>query len=135
VGTVTRLPIGRRARAALGGARPAPLRLTLRAGDPAVDGPLGIASLEVRATGGRAPVQLTLAVNGELARSWTSSRGQFDLSLDEYGPGRHVVTVRAVDGLGRRATASVVIVALALEPSDALAQPPGASLTAGPGPA
>jgi hypothetical protein len=134
VTTVTTLPIGGRSRGAQSAGRP-PLRLTLRTGDPAVDGPLGVASLEARVTGARVPVRLALTVNGELVRTWAAPRGRFDLSLDEYGPGRHVVTARATDGLGRRATASVVVVALAVEPAGADEEDTDAGLTAGPGPA
>jgi hypothetical protein len=135
VGTVTLLPIGGRPRGARDGRRPPPLRLTLRTGDPAVDGPLGVASLEATVTGGRAPVRLSLAVNGEVVRTWTAPRGRFDLSLDEYGPGRHVVTARAADGLGRRAAASVVVVALAVEAGGVEGAGAEAGLTAGPSPA
>jgi hypothetical protein len=139
VATVTMLPIGGRPRGAQGAGRRSPLRLTLRTGDPAVDGPLGVASLEARVTGARVPVRLSLTVNGELVRTWAAPRGRFDLSLDEYGPGRHVVTARATDGLGRRATASVVVVALAVEAAGADGEDADAGadagLTAGPGPA
>ena len=85
------------------------MRVTLDAGDPAVDGPLGIVSLRVRVTGARGPVRLYLYVNGDLADAWTEGQGQFDLSLDEYGPGRHAVTARGVDALGRWAGASMVV--------------------------
>jgi hypothetical protein len=135
MGTVTRLPVGAHPRGTLSGGRLRALRIVLRAGDPAVDGPLGVASLEARVTGARAPVRLSLAVNGEPVRTWTGSRGRFDLSLDEYGPGRHVVTATAADGLGRRAAASLVVVALEGEPADVGEMGADAGLTAGPGPA
>jgi hypothetical protein len=135
VATVTLLPIGGRPRGAQRAGRRSPLRLTLRTGDPAVDGPLGIASLEARVTGGCVPVRLSLSVNGQVVRTWTAPRGRFDLSLDEYGPGRHLVTARATDGLGRRAAASVVVVALAAEPAGADEEGTDAGLTAGPSPA
>jgi hypothetical protein len=135
VATVTLLPIGGRPRSTPDPERRSRLRLTLRTGDPAVDGPLGVASLAARVTGGRAPVRLSLAVNGRLVRTWSAPRGRFDLSLDEYGPGRHVVTARATDGLGRRAAASVVVVALAVEPVGADGEGIDAGLTAGPSPA
>jgi hypothetical protein len=135
VATVTLLPIGGRPRGTQGSGRRPPLRLTLRTGDPAVDGPLGVASLEARVAGGCIPVRLSLTVNGELVRTWAAPRGRFDLSLDEYGPGRHVVTARATDGLGRRAAASVVVVAVAVEPTGADEEDTAAGLTAGPSPA
>jgi len=46
-----------------------------------------------------------LYVNGDLAEAWTESEGDFDLSLDHYGPGRHAVTARALAALGRWAGA------------------------------
>jgi hypothetical protein len=129
------LPIGGRPRGARRAGRRPRLRLILRTGDPAVDGPLGIASLEARVTGGCVPVRLSLSVNGQVVRTWTAPRGRFDLSLDEYGPGRHLVTARATDGLRRRAAASVVVVALAAEPAGADEEGTDAGLTAGPSPA
>jgi hypothetical protein len=132
VATVTPLPIGGRPRSTQGAGRRPPLRLILRTGDPAVDGPLGVASVEARVTGGRTPVRLALTVNGELVRTWAASRGRFDLVLDEYGPGRHVVTARATDGVGRRAVASVVVVAVAVEAAGADEEETDAGLTAGP---
>jgi hypothetical protein len=88
--------------------------VTLETGDPAIDTPLGIVSLEVRVTGGRLPVRLKLFVNGDLVESWSRRMGHCDLSLDAYGPGRHVVTARAVDARGRWASASMVVAFTAL---------------------
>jgi hypothetical protein len=132
---VTQLPIGGRPRGTPGAGRPSPLRVSLRTGDPTVDGPLGVASLEARVTGGRVPIRLSITVNGALVQTWTASHARFDLSLDEYGPGRHVVTALARDGLGRRASASVVVVALAVAPAGADEEDTDAGLTAGPSPA
>jgi hypothetical protein len=95
-------------------ARPSALRVTLKTGDPATDASLGVVSIEVRVAGGRSPVRLYLYVNGDLAESWSESVGQFDLSLDEYGPGRHAVTARAVDARGRWAGASMVVACAAV---------------------
>jgi hypothetical protein len=86
-----------------------PLRVTLETGDPVTDTPLGVVSLEARVTGGRAPVRLYLYVNGDLVETWSEFLGRFDLSLDEYGPGRHAVTARAVDARGRWAGSSLVV--------------------------
>jgi hypothetical protein len=85
------------------------LRVALETGDPAIDDALGIVSIRVGVAGGRTPVRLYLYVNGDLAEAWTDSEGSFDLSLDEYGPGRHAVTARAVDALGRWAGASLIV--------------------------
>jgi hypothetical protein len=83
--------------------------VTLETGDPVNDAALGVVSITARVTGGRLPVRLYLYVNGDLAETWTETEGFFDLSLDEYGPGRHAVTARGVDALGRWAGASMVV--------------------------
>jgi hypothetical protein len=75
----------------------------------AADAALGVVSLRARVTGGWPPVRLYLYVNGTLAETWTEPAGDFDLSLDEYGPGRHAVTARAVDARGRWAGCSIVV--------------------------
>jgi hypothetical protein len=109
--------------------RPA-LRVTLETGDPATDAALGIVSVRARVSGGRAPVRLYLYVDGDLAEAWTESEGMFDLSLDEYGLGRHAVTVRAVDAMGRWAGSSIIVTCVAVEGLDERDQ----SGFAGPGP-
>ena len=114
VGTVSVLATHRQAPSARSGARPPALRVTLKTGDPATDAALGVVSIEVRVTGGRAPVRLYLYVNGDLAETWMESVGLFDLSLDEYGPGRHAVTARAVDTTGRWAGASMLVACVAV---------------------
>jgi hypothetical protein len=106
---VSTLDLGRRARPGRVGARPLAIRVALETGDPATDAALGVVSIKVRVTGGRGPVRLYLYVNGDLADAWTEPEGYFDLSLDEYGPGRHAVTARGVDSLGRWGGASMVV--------------------------
>jgi hypothetical protein len=106
---VSTLNLSRRVRAGRAGARPPGIRVTLDTGDPVTDAALGVVSIRARVTGGRPPVRLFLYVNGDLAEAWTESEGFFDLSLDEYGPGRHAVTARGVDVLGRWAGASMVV--------------------------
>jgi hypothetical protein len=91
------------------------MRVTLEAGDPVTDAALGVVSIKARVTGGRGPVRLYLYVNGDLADAWTESQAYFDLSLDEYGPGRHAVTARGVDSLGRWAGASMVVACQGIE--------------------
>jgi hypothetical protein len=88
--------------------------VALETGDAASDAALGVVSIRARVTGGRPPVRLYLYVNGDLAEAWTESVGLFDLSLDEYGPGRHAVTVRAVDSRGRWAGASMIVTCAAV---------------------
>jgi hypothetical protein len=72
-------------------------------------------SIHAHVIGGRGPVRLYLYVNGDLADAWTEPQGFFDLSLDEYGPGRHAVTARGVDSLGRWAGASMVVACQGVE--------------------
>ena len=103
------LVLDRRARPGRPGARPPGLRVTLDTGDPVTDAALGGVSIRARVLGGRTPVRLYLYVNGDLVEAWTEAEGHFDLSLDEHGPGRHAVTARGVDALGRWAGASMVV--------------------------
>jgi hypothetical protein len=117
MGTVSSIQDGRRGSSSRATPRPPALRVTLETGDPAIDAPLGVVSLHARVTGGRPPVRLYLYVNGDLAEAWTEPPGRFDLSLDEYGPGRHAVTARGVDALGRWAGASMVVACTEVEPA------------------
>jgi hypothetical protein len=109
MGGVRHISSARPAQLGRGVARPATIRVRLETGDAAVADALGAVSIRARVTGGRAPVRLYLYVNGDLVESWMDVEGQFDLSLDEYGPGRHAVTARGVDALGRWAGASIVV--------------------------
>ena len=109
MGTVRPLFAARPASSERPPARPQAIRVTLETGDPVTDATLGVVSLRARVAGGRLPVRLYLYVNGDLAEAWTESEGEFDLSLDHYGPGRHAVTARAVDALGRWAGASMIV--------------------------
>ena len=118
MGTVSPLWAARPAAPERTGVRSPSLRVTLETGDPATDDAMGAVSIRVRATGGRLPVRMYLYVNGDLAEAWTESEGEFDLSLDHYGPGRHAVTARAVDTLGRWAGASLVVACTGLEPAE-----------------
>ena len=100
------------------GVRPPALRVTLETGDPATDAAMGVVSIKARVAGGRLPVRMYLYVNGDLAEAWTESEGDFDLSLDHYGPGRHAVTARAVDAPGRWDGASMVVACFGVEAAD-----------------
>ena len=111
------LALARSVRSGQPGARPPGIRVTLDTGDPVTDAALGVVSIRARITGGRAPVRLYLYVNGDLAEAWTEPEGYFDLSLDEYGPGRHAVAARGVDTLGRWAGASMVVACHGVEPA------------------
>ena len=103
------LDLGRRVRSGRPASQLPGIRVTLETGDPVNDAALGVVSITARVTGGRLPVRLYLYVNGDLAETWTETLGHFDLSLDEYGPGRHAVTARGVDALGHWAGASMVV--------------------------
>lgn len=115
MGTVSLLSRARVAHPERTGVRHPSLRVVLETGDPETDNAMGVASIHVQVLGGRAPVRTYLYVNGDLAEAWTESEGLFDLSLDHYGPGRHAVTARAVDALGRWAGASMVVACHAAE--------------------
>ena len=109
MGTISPLSAARPAHSKRPGVRSPSLRLTLETGDVATDAAMGVVSIRARVAGGRLPVRMYLYVNGDLAEAWTTVQGDFDLSLDHYGPGRHAVTARAVDALGRWAGASMVV--------------------------
>ena len=118
MGTVSPLSAARPAAPERTGVRAPSLRVALETGDPATDDAMGAVLIRVRATGGRLPVRMYLYVNGDLAEAWTESEGEFDLSLDHYGPGRHAVTARVVDALGRWAGASLIVACAGLEPAE-----------------
>jgi hypothetical protein len=115
MGTVSMLPSHRPRHPGRPGPGARGPRVTIETGDPTADAALGIVSITARITGGHGPVRLYLYVNGDLAEAWTESEGHFDLSLDEYGPGRHAVTARGVDSLGRWAGMSMMVVCYGVE--------------------
>jgi hypothetical protein len=123
VGTVSRLPANRSDRSTERRAPRATVRVTLDIGDAVVDAVLGVLSFTARVTGGRAPFRLYLYVDGDLADTWTEPERTFDFSLDEHGPGRHAVTVRAVDALGRWSGASTIVECVGLDGAGAEGQP------------
>jgi len=118
MGTVSPLSAARPASSERAGVKTPSLRVTLETGDPTSDAAMGVVSIRARVAGGRLPVRMYLYVNGDLAEAWTESEGEFDLSLDHYGPGRHAVTARAVDALGRWAGTSMVVACFGVEPAD-----------------
>ncbi|HXH84217.1 MAG TPA: hypothetical protein VNN07_15025 [Candidatus Tectomicrobia bacterium] len=97
-------------RAAGGERRPRPpaLRVHLTTGGPE-DAALGVVSVRIRVTGARLPVRVYLYVDGDLAEAWTETQVEHDLRGEDYEPGRHAVTARAVDALGRWAGASIIV--------------------------
>ena len=88
--------------------RPPALRVHLATGGPE-DTALGVVTVRVQVTGARLPVRLYLYVDGDLAEAWTESDVVHDLRAEDYEPGHHAVTARAVDALGRWAGASILV--------------------------
>lgn len=117
MGDVVPIRAARRGPAPRGPARPPALRVTLERTDRALDAALGVVGLSATVTGGRGPVRLYVYINGDLVESLSEPVARFDLSLDEHGPGRHAVTARAVDALGRWAGASIVVACAEVDPA------------------
>lgn len=100
MGTVT--PLNRdRARARSGSPlRPARLTVTIEEANTLI---------RLRVNGARTPTRLYLYVDGDLADSWVDIQADYDVPHGRIAPGRHAVTVRAVDALGRWAGASTIV--------------------------
>jgi hypothetical protein len=65
--------------------------------------------LRFRVHGARTPTRLYLYVDGDLVDTWVDIEASYDASHERVSPGRHAVTVRAVDALGRWAGASTIV--------------------------
>ena len=78
-------------------------------------------SVRLRATDSRAPVRLSLYMDGDLAEAWVGTDATYEIPTGRVPAGRHALTARAVDALGRWAGASVLvdIPARGLEPDAA----------------
>lgn len=63
----------------------------------------------VRLAGGAPPLRVSLYVDGDLVEGWMPAPETCELPLPALGPGRHAVTVRAVDAHGRWGGASAVL--------------------------
>jgi hypothetical protein len=63
----------------------------------------------VRFAGGVAPVRVSVYVNGELIECWMPSPERCELLLPVLLPGRHAITVRAIDARGRWGGASAIV--------------------------
>jgi len=66
-------------------------------------------AVQARVDQGAGPITLTLYVDGDLVDTDMSTSAVYDFRAADLRPGRHVVTVRAVDGSGRWGGASTVI--------------------------
>jgi hypothetical protein len=65
--------------------------------------------IRLRVNGARTPTRLYLYVDGDLADTWVDVEAAYDASAGRLAPGRHAVTARAVDALGRWAGASTIV--------------------------
>ena len=65
--------------------------------------------IRLHVSGARTPTRLYLYVDGDLADTWVDVEASYDASKGRLAPGRHAVTVRAVDALGRWAGASTIV--------------------------
>ena len=82
--------------------QPRPTRLTVTIDEMA-------AVIRLRVYGARTPTRLYLYIDGDLADSWVDIEASYDTHADRLTPGRHAVTARAVDALGRWAGASMIV--------------------------
>ena len=65
--------------------------------------------IRLRVSGARTPTRLYLYVDGDLADTWVDVEASYDASNGRLAPGRHALTARAVDALGRWAGASTIV--------------------------
>jgi len=65
--------------------------------------------IRLRVNGARTPTRLYLYVDGDLADTWVDVEANYDAPAGRLKPGRHAVTARAVDALGRWAGASTIV--------------------------
>jgi len=84
------------------GRQPRPSRLTVTIEEVAN-------VLRFRVLGARTPARLYLYVDGDLVDTWVDIEASYDASPGRLPSGRHAVTVRAVDALGRWAGMSTIV--------------------------
>lgn len=65
--------------------------------------------IRLRVNGARTPTRLYLYLDGDLADTWVDVEALYNTSATQLTSGRHAVTARAVDALGRWAGASTII--------------------------
>lgn len=68
----------------------------------------GEATIRVRVEGAHGTFRLYLYVDGELTEAWIPGNEITELACPTLASGRHTVTARAIDGLGRWGAASVL---------------------------
>jgi hypothetical protein len=108
MGTISTIDRERPVRPREGGrVRPATLKVTIDTGMPETAD--GLASIHLHVAGAKVPIRLYLYVDGDLADAWIDIDAVYELKANEVRPGRHAVTARAVDALGRWAGTSIVL--------------------------
>lgn len=90
-----------------GSATPAPLGVALQAALAAH--PEVRLSVRLRVSGSRAPVRLSLYIDGDPIEAWVAADATYEVPAGWLRAGRHAVTARAVDALGRWAGASLIV--------------------------
>ena len=65
--------------------------------------------IRLRVHGARTPTRLYLYIDGDLADTWVDIEASYDAHAERLTAGRHAVTARAVDALGRWAGASTIV--------------------------
>lgn len=68
----------------------------------------GDPTIRVRVDGAHGPFRLYLYVDGDLTEAWIPASETTELSCPVLESGRHTVTARAIDALGRWGAASVL---------------------------
>ena len=107
MGTISTLDRERSTRTRESGrVRPATLKVTIETGMPETAD--AIASVHIHVSGAKAPIRLYLYVGGELADAWADTQAIYELQRKDVKPGRHAITARAVDALGRWAGSSII---------------------------
>ena len=100
MGTVS--PLDRDRARAMSGRSPRPVRLSVTIEERD-------AVIRLRVNGARTPTRLYLYVDGDLADTWVDVEASYRAPEGRLTPGRHAVTARAVDALGRWAGASTIV--------------------------
>lgn len=90
-----------------GAVAPAPLRVALQVALAAH--PELRLSVRLRVTGSRAPVRLFLYIDGDPIEAWVAADATYEIPAGRVPAGRHALTARAVDALGRWAGASLMV--------------------------
>ena len=90
-----------------GPAEPAPLQVDLHVSLTAH--PELRLAVRLRVSSSRAPVRLFLYLDGDLAEAWVAADATYEIPAGRVPAGRHALTARVVDALGRWAGASLMV--------------------------